>query len=116
MSDLHFDETFDFVSDGSGGGGLCSALFMRSTGKSVAAIEPQPRLGGATSRSGGAVTDENARGLRGDGSVIAGLCATGIGTASVMGRCYPGAGPSVGPSYAFGYIAAKHAAHAGNMA
>lgn len=65
---------------------------------------------------GGVVTDENARVLREDGSVIEGLYATGISTASVMGRIYPGAGSSVGPSFVFGYIAAKHAANASNIA
>ena len=65
---------------------------------------------------GGVVTDENARVLREDGSVIEGLYATGISTASVMGRIYPGAGSSVGPSFVFGWIAAKHAANAGNIA
>jgi 3-oxosteroid 1-dehydrogenase len=44
-----------------------------------------------------------------DGTVIAGLYATGTSTASVMGRCYPGAGSSVGPSFVWGYVAAKHA-------
>jgi 3-oxosteroid 1-dehydrogenase len=63
---------------------------------------------------GGVVTDVNARVLRKDGSVIEGLYATGVSTASVMGRYYPGAGSSVGPSFVFGYIAAKHAANAGN--
>lgn len=64
---------------------------------------------------GGVATDESARVLREDGSVIAGLYATGISTASVMGRIYPGAGSSVGPSFAFGYIAAKHAANVDNF-
>ena len=64
---------------------------------------------------GGVVTDVNARVLREDGSVIEGLYATGVSTASVMGRFYPGAGSSVGPSFVFGYLAAKHAANAGNQ-
>jgi 3-oxosteroid 1-dehydrogenase len=58
---------------------------------------------------GGVVTDEHARVLRDDGSVIPGLYATGVSTASVMGRAYPGAGSSVGPSFVWGYVAAKHA-------
>ena len=49
-----------------------------------------------------------------DGTPIEGLYATGTSTASVMGRFYPGAGSSVGPSFVFGYIAAKHAANASN--
>jgi 3-oxosteroid 1-dehydrogenase len=58
---------------------------------------------------GGVITDTEARVLREDGSVIPGLYATGISTASVMGRAYPGAGASVGPSFTWGYVAAKHA-------
>jgi len=63
---------------------------------------------------GGVITDTKARVLREDGSVIAGLYATGISTASVMGRSYPGAGSSVGPSFVWGYVAAKHAMQARN--
>lgn len=58
---------------------------------------------------GGVVTDEHARVLRADGSVIAGLYAAGVSTASVMGRAYPGAGASVGPAFTWGYVAAGHA-------
>ncbi len=58
---------------------------------------------------GGVVTDTAARVLREDGSVIPGLYATGVSTASVMGRTYPGAGCSVGPSFVWGYVAANHA-------
>ena len=74
-----------------------------------------PMVPGDVGTYGGVVTDVNARVLREDGSVIEGLYATGISTASVMGRIYPGAGSSVGPSFVFGYIAAKHAANAGNV-
>jgi 3-oxosteroid 1-dehydrogenase len=63
---------------------------------------------------GGVVTDVHARVLRGDGSAIPGLYATGVSTASVMGRVYPGAGSSIGPSFVWGYVAAKHAANAAN--
>ncbi|MCB2078015.1 MAG: FAD-dependent oxidoreductase [Novosphingobium sp.] len=63
---------------------------------------------------GGAVTDCEARVLREDGSVIDGLYATGTTTAAVMGRTYPGAGCSIGPSFTFGFVAAKHAAGLGN--
>jgi 3-oxosteroid 1-dehydrogenase len=58
---------------------------------------------------GGVVTDTDARVLREDGSAIPGLYATGTTTASVMGRTYPGAGCSVGPSFTWGFVAAKHA-------
>lgn len=89
-------------------------------------IKPNPNLGaieqapfyavrmypGDVGTAGGLVTDEHARVLRVDGSVIPGLYATGNSTASVMGRCYPGAGASIGASFVFGYIAARHAAQA----
>ena len=58
---------------------------------------------------GGVVTDANARVLRDDGTVIEGLYATGISTASVFGRAYAGAGASVGPSFVWGYVAAQNA-------
>jgi len=58
---------------------------------------------------GGVVTDEFARVLRKDGSVIAGLYATGNSTASVMGHGYPGAGASIAASFVFGWVAAHHA-------
>ena len=58
---------------------------------------------------GGVVTDEHAKVLREDGTPIEGLYATGISTASVMGRAYAGAGASVGPSFVWGYVAARDA-------
>jgi 3-oxosteroid 1-dehydrogenase len=65
-------------------------------------------LPGDVGTYGGVVTDSNARVLREDGSVIEGLYATGVSTASSMGRAYPGAGASVGPSFVWGYVTAKH--------
>lgn len=67
---------------------------------------------GDVSTYGGLVTDKHARVLRPDGSVIEGLYATGTSTASVMGRVEPGAGGSVGPSFTWAYVAAKHALQA----
>lgn len=58
--------------------------------------------------SGGLVTDEHARVLRDDGTVIAGLYATGNTSAAVMGRSYAGAGATIGPAMTFGYVAAQH--------
>ncbi|MGI9006072.1 MAG: 3-oxosteroid 1-dehydrogenase [Streptosporangiaceae bacterium] len=55
---------------------------------------------------GGLRTDERARVLRADGSVIAGLYAAGNASAAVMGRSYAGAGATIGPAMTFGYIAA----------
>lgn len=71
---------------------------------------------GDVSTFGGLVTDAQARVLREDGSAIEGLYATGTSTASVMGARSPGAGASIGPAFTFAYIAAKHAANAGNLA
>ncbi len=68
-----------------------------------------PVLPGDVGTYGGVLTDEHARVVREDGSVIKGLYATGISTASVMGRTYPGAGSSIGPSFTWGYVAAQHA-------
>jgi len=64
---------------------------------------------GDVGTSGGIVTDERARVLREDGSVIEGLYATGNSTASVMGRCYPAAGASIGATFIFGWVAAHDA-------
>ena len=55
---------------------------------------------------GGLVTDEHARVLRQDGSVIAGLYAAGNASAAVMGRTYAGPGATIGPAMVFGYLAA----------
>lgn len=54
---------------------------------------------------GGLVTDERARVLRANGSVIAGLYAAGNASAAVMGRSYAGAGATLGPAMTFGFIA-----------
>ena len=59
--------------------------------------------------TGGVVCNVNAQVLREDGSPIPGLYATGNSTASVMGRAYPGGGSCVGPSFVWGYVAARHA-------
>ena len=75
-----------------------------------------PVYSGDVSTFGGIVTDEYARVLKDDGSVIAGLYAAGTSTAAFSAGKEVGAGGSIGPSYTFGYIAAKHAANAGNVA
>lgn len=74
-----------------------------------------PVVPGDVGTYGGVVCDCDSRVLREDGSAIAGLYACGVTTASPMGRVYPGAGASVGPSMTFGWIAAKHAAGLGNQ-
>ena len=69
---------------------------------------------GDVSTYGGVLIDASSRVIKADGEPIPGLYACGVTTASIMGGVYPGAGASVGPSMTFGYIAAKHAAGAGN--
>lgn len=71
------------------------------------AIEIWP---GDLGTKGGLVADEYARVLDENGQVMPGLYATGNSSASVMGDSYPGAGSTIGPAMAFGYIAARHAA------
>jgi 3-oxosteroid 1-dehydrogenase len=61
--------------------------------------------------SGGLRTDEWARVLRADGTVVHGLYAVGNTAAAVMGRSYAGAGATIGPAMTFGYVAATHLAH-----
>jgi len=61
---------------------------------------------------GGLVTDERARVLREDGSVIPGLYAAGNVSSAVMGNTYPGPGGTIGPAIVFGYLAAEDIAHA----
>jgi succinate dehydrogenase/fumarate reductase flavoprotein subunit len=58
--------------------------------------------------SGGLRTDEFARVLGADDSVVKGLYAVGNTSAAVMGRSYAGAGATIGPAMTFGYVAAKH--------
>ena len=57
---------------------------------------------------GGVVSDEYARVLRPDGSPIPGLYATGVTTAGVAGRYYVGPGSSIGPSFVWGWVAARN--------
>jgi 3-oxosteroid 1-dehydrogenase len=56
---------------------------------------------------GGLVTDERARVLRPDGSVIEGLYAAGNCSSAVMGHTYAGPGATIGPAMTFGYLAAE---------
>jgi 3-oxosteroid 1-dehydrogenase len=58
---------------------------------------------------GGVATDEHARVLREDGSVIEGLYSAGVGAASITGRIYPAPGASIANTMVFGYVAAEHA-------
>jgi predicted oxidoreductase len=58
--------------------------------------------------SGGLRTDEYARVLGADDTVVRGLYAVGNTSAAVMGRSYAGAGATIGPAMTFGYVAVKH--------
>ncbi|OXM60723.1 3-oxosteroid 1-dehydrogenase [Amycolatopsis vastitatis] len=60
---------------------------------------------------GGLRTDEHARVLREDGSVVPGLYAAGNASAAVMGRTYAGPGATIGPAMVFGYLAATRLAN-----
>jgi 3-oxosteroid 1-dehydrogenase len=62
---------------------------------------------------GGVLTDEHARVIGPDDRPIAGLYATGNGTATVMGRHYLGPGASIANTMVFGYVAARHATRRG---
>src|ERR1700754_2979906 len=62
-----FDELFDFVVVGSGGGSMCAALLMRSAGKNVVILEKTDQVGGTTSRSGGVMWIPNNRFMKRDG-------------------------------------------------
>ncbi len=53
---------------------------------------------------------EHGRVPRPDGSAVAGPYATGNTSAPVMGDEYAGPGATIGPSRAFGHLAARHAA------
>lgn len=87
-------------------------------------VKPNPNLGalekgpfhaykiypGDLGTKGGLVTDEHARVLREDGTILEGLYAAGNNTASIMGHTYPGPGSSISPAGIFGYLGALHAA------
>ncbi len=87
-------------------------------------VKPNPCLGpivkppfyalkldaGEIGTKGGLLTDEHARVLNSEGVPIAGLYAIGNTSASITGPSYPGAGATLGPAMAFGYIAANHIA------
>ena len=48
-----WDEAFDFVIVGSGGGSMCAALAAKQLGKRALIVEKQPLIGGSTGFSGG---------------------------------------------------------------
>ena len=63
----NFDENYDFVVIGSGGGSMCSALVARAAGKSVLILEKTDLIGGTTARSGGVMWIPNNCFMRRDG-------------------------------------------------
>lgn len=71
-----------------------------------------PLMIGDVGTCGGAVTDEHARVLQVDGSVIEGLYAAGNCTSPIAGAHYVGAGHSIGCSAVFGMLAVRHMASA----
>ncbi len=87
-----------------------------------ATVEPNPCLGpidtapyyaieifpGDLGTRGGLEVDADARVLKEDGSVIEGLYAVGNCSAAVMGPTYPGAGGTIGPAMAFGFVVAEN--------
>ncbi len=89
-------------------------------------VKPNPSLGvidqgpfyaikivpGDLGTKGGLMTDEKARVVRPDGSVIAGLYAAGNASSAVMGYTYAGPGATIGPAMVFGYLAAEDIASA----
>lgn len=62
------------------------------------------------STKGGPRTDEHARVLRRDGSVIGGLYCAGVAMANPIGTKAAGPGTTIGPNLTWGYIAGMHAA------
>ncbi len=64
---MAFDETFDFVVVGSGGGSMCSSLVMRDAGKSVVILEKTDLLGGTCAKSGGVMWLPNNPFMKRDG-------------------------------------------------
>jgi 3-oxosteroid 1-dehydrogenase len=65
---------------------------------------------GDAGTKGGLLTDEYARVLRDDASILPGLYAAGNTAASIMGESSIGAGVTLGPAMTFAYIAARHLA------
>lgn len=65
-------------------------------------------VAGDLGTKGGFKTDEYARVMKKDTTVMKGLYATGNVAGSVMARDYAGAGATIGPAMIFGYHAARH--------
>ncbi|AOW95056.1 3-ketosteroid-delta-1-dehydrogenase [Rhodococcus sp. WMMA185] len=77
---------------------------------SLGALEKAPfyavkMVPGDLGTKGGLRTDQNARVLRQDGSIIENLYAVGNASGPVMGHTYAGPGATIGPAMTFGYLA-----------
>lgn len=72
-----------------------------------------PVFAGVLGTKGGPLTDANAQVINAWGETIEGLYAVGNVAASMTGPGYPGAGGTLGPAIAFGYIAGRHAVNSG---
>src|ERR1700761_344414 len=62
-----FDEEFDFVVVGNGGGSMCSSLLIRQAGKTAVILEKTNLVGGTTARSGGVMWIPNNPFMKRDG-------------------------------------------------
>ncbi|MGB5076141.1 MAG: FAD-binding protein [Sphingorhabdus sp.] len=67
-----------------------------------------PIYPGDIGTNGGLLTNAKAQVIDTRGNPIQGLYAVGNNAASAMGESYPGAGVTIGPAMAFGYVAARH--------
>ena len=63
-------------------------------------------MAGELGTKGGLDADEKARVLDKNGKVISGLYVIGNNSAALMGPTYAGAGSTIGPAMAFGFVAA----------
>ena len=62
-----FEETFDFVVVGSGGGSMCAALVMKTAGEKTLILEKTDLVGGSTAMAGGVMWIPNNGFLKVDG-------------------------------------------------
>ena len=53
MADKVWDDSYDFVIIGSGGGAMVAALVAKDAGKHIMIMEKQDKVGGSTAISGG---------------------------------------------------------------
>src|SRR5262245_54327105 len=94
-----FDETFDWVIVGSGGGAMTSALMMARAGKSVVMLEKAQWLGGTTCKSGGTMWVPNNRFMdAGEDSTEAAI--TYLDAVVPEGPDFPGTSPERRRAYA----------------